>query len=177
MSFEDQPHTARRFVCLSCMRKPSVLVIFLTVFIDLIGFGIIVPFIPSYGEHFGAHGVVIGVIFACLLRDAVHLLADLGKAVRPPWPAPDPAHQHRGSRRYPTCCSRAAPAWRTTPLALWLMVASRLFAGHVRRQYHRGPGLHCRHHAAGRPLKADGAHRDGVRAGIHPRAVHRRPRA
>ena len=47
------------------MRKPSVLVIFLTVFIDLIGFGIIVPFIPSYGEHFGAHGIVIGAIFAC----------------------------------------------------------------------------------------------------------------
>jgi MFS transporter, DHA1 family, tetracycline resistance protein len=46
------------------MRKPSVLVIFLTVFIDLIGFGIIVPFIPSFSEHFGAHGVVIGVIFA-----------------------------------------------------------------------------------------------------------------
>src|SRR5674476_318445 len=46
------------------MRRPSVLVIFLTVFIDLIGFGIIVPLIPSYSEHFGAHGVVIGVIFA-----------------------------------------------------------------------------------------------------------------
>src|ERR1017187_2171695 len=46
------------------MRKPSVLVIFLTVFIDLIGFGIIVPLIPSYSEHFGARGFVIGLIFA-----------------------------------------------------------------------------------------------------------------
>ena len=46
------------------MRKPSVLVIFLTVFIDLIGFGIVVPLIPVYSRHFGAHGVVIGAIIA-----------------------------------------------------------------------------------------------------------------
>jgi MFS transporter, DHA1 family, tetracycline resistance protein len=46
------------------MRKPSVLVIFLTVFIDLIGFGIVVPLVPLYSRHFGAHGVVIGAIIA-----------------------------------------------------------------------------------------------------------------
>ena len=46
------------------MRKPSVLVVFLTVFIDLIGFGIVVPLVPLYSRHFGAHGVVIGAIIA-----------------------------------------------------------------------------------------------------------------
>ena len=46
------------------MRKPSVLVVFLTVFIDLIGFGIVVPLVPLYSRSFGAHGVVIGVIIA-----------------------------------------------------------------------------------------------------------------
>ena len=46
------------------MRKPSVLVVFLTVFIDLIGFGIVVPLVPLYSRHFGAHGLVIGVIIA-----------------------------------------------------------------------------------------------------------------
>src|SRR5947209_5898780 len=46
------------------MRKPSVLVIFLTVFIDLIGFGIIVPLVPVYSRHFGAHGLMIGAIIA-----------------------------------------------------------------------------------------------------------------
>src|SRR5215471_18068429 len=46
------------------MRKPSVLVIFLTVFIDLIGFGIVVPLVPLYSRHFGAHGAVIGIIIA-----------------------------------------------------------------------------------------------------------------
>ena len=46
------------------MRKPSVLVVFLTVFIDLIGFGIVVPLVPLFSSHFGAHGFVIGVIVA-----------------------------------------------------------------------------------------------------------------
>lgn len=46
------------------MRKPSVLVIFLTVFIDLVGFGIVVPLVPVYSRDFGAHGFVIGVIVA-----------------------------------------------------------------------------------------------------------------
>jgi MFS transporter, DHA1 family, tetracycline resistance protein len=46
------------------MRKPSVLVIFLTVFIDLIGFGIVVPLVPVYSRHFEAKGVLIGVIIA-----------------------------------------------------------------------------------------------------------------
>ncbi|HWI58543.1 MAG TPA: MFS transporter, partial [Bacillota bacterium] len=46
------------------MRKPSIGVIFLTVFIDLIGFGIVVPLVPLYSRHFGAHGFIIGLIIA-----------------------------------------------------------------------------------------------------------------
>lgn len=45
-------------------RAPSIFVIFLTVFIDLVGFGIVVPMLPKYTETFGAQGVVIGLIFA-----------------------------------------------------------------------------------------------------------------
>jgi len=36
------------------MRKPSVGIIFLTVFIDLIGFGIIIPLLPIYATNFNA---------------------------------------------------------------------------------------------------------------------------
>jgi len=46
------------------MKKPSVMVIFLTVFIDLVGFGIVVPLVPIFSRHFGAHGAVIGLIIA-----------------------------------------------------------------------------------------------------------------
>src|SRR5258708_37416333 len=54
------------------MRRPSVLVIFLTVFIDLIGFGIVVPLVQVYSKHLvpdcftplWAQGLAIGVIIA-----------------------------------------------------------------------------------------------------------------
>lgn len=44
------------------MRKPSVLIIFLTVFIDLIGFGIVLPLLPLYNRDLGASGLLIGLI-------------------------------------------------------------------------------------------------------------------
>lgn len=44
------------------MKKPSLLIIFLTVFIDLIGFGIVLPLLPRYAEEFGAKGYQIGLI-------------------------------------------------------------------------------------------------------------------
>jgi len=45
-------------------RKPSLLVVFLTVFIDLVGFGIVVPLVPIFSRHYGASGFVIGAIIA-----------------------------------------------------------------------------------------------------------------
>jgi DHA1 family tetracycline resistance protein-like MFS transporter len=45
-------------------RKPSRLVIFLSVFIDLIGFGIVLPLLPGYAEDFGARSFVIGAIIS-----------------------------------------------------------------------------------------------------------------
>lgn len=41
-----------------------MLVVFLTVFIDLIGFGIVVPLVPMYSRHYGASGWLIGLIIA-----------------------------------------------------------------------------------------------------------------
>ncbi len=46
------------------MKKPSLLVIFLTVFIDLVGFGVVLPLLPLYSEQFGAKGWQIGLIMA-----------------------------------------------------------------------------------------------------------------
>jgi MFS family permease len=45
-------------------RKPSILVILLTVFIDLVGFGIVVPLVPIFSRHYGASGWLIGTIIA-----------------------------------------------------------------------------------------------------------------
>lgn len=46
------------------MKKPSLLVIFLTVFIDLIGFGIVLPLLPLYSDKMGASGLMVGLIMA-----------------------------------------------------------------------------------------------------------------
>ncbi|MGE3176192.1 MAG: MFS transporter [Vicinamibacterales bacterium] len=40
-----------------------LLVIFLTIFVNLVGFGIIVPLLPFYAERFGASGLTIGLLF------------------------------------------------------------------------------------------------------------------
>jgi multidrug resistance protein len=39
-----------------------LVVIFLTVFIDLLGFGIIIPLLPFYAEHFGASALMVGLL-------------------------------------------------------------------------------------------------------------------
>jgi MFS family permease len=44
------------------MKKSSVGIIFLTVLVDLVGFGLILPLIPIYSENFNAKGWEIGVI-------------------------------------------------------------------------------------------------------------------
>ena len=41
-----------------------LLIIFLTILVNLIGFGIIIPLLPFYAETFGASPVVIGMLFA-----------------------------------------------------------------------------------------------------------------
>jgi MFS family permease len=46
------------------MRKPSLLVIFLTVFIDLVGFGLVLPLLPIYSRNFGASELVVGILMA-----------------------------------------------------------------------------------------------------------------
>jgi len=46
------------------MKKPSQAIIFFTVFIDLIGFGIVLPLLPVYGSKFGASGLMVGVLMA-----------------------------------------------------------------------------------------------------------------
>ncbi len=45
------------------MTRP-LLVIFLTIFVNLVGFGIIIPLLPFYAETFGASPLAIGLLFA-----------------------------------------------------------------------------------------------------------------
>jgi DHA1 family tetracycline resistance protein-like MFS transporter len=44
------------------LRKSSLAVLFLTVFIDLIGFGMVIPFLSFYAREYGASGIAVGAV-------------------------------------------------------------------------------------------------------------------
>jgi MFS family permease len=44
------------------MKKTSLAVLFLTVFIDLIGFGMVIPFLSFYAREYGASGITVGMV-------------------------------------------------------------------------------------------------------------------
>jgi len=44
------------------MKRSSLLVLFLTVFIDLIGFGMVIPFLSFYAREYGASGTTVGAV-------------------------------------------------------------------------------------------------------------------
>src|SRR6266852_5631667 len=110
------------------MRKPSVLVIFLTVFIHLIGFGIVVPLVPVYSSHFGAHGAVIGIIIASF--SAMQFLFS------PIWGRLSDRHGRRPILLISTAGAAVSYAlfaissgFQDPVLGLGLLVLSRMFAG------------------------------------------------
>ncbi|MDO8526098.1 MAG: MFS transporter [Deltaproteobacteria bacterium] len=47
------------------MHKNSLVTIFLVVFIDLVGFGMIIPILPYYAKSFGASATLLGVLMMC----------------------------------------------------------------------------------------------------------------
>jgi MFS family permease len=109
------------------MKKPSLLIIFFTVFIDLIGFGIVMPLLPLYSEKFGAPGWMNGAIVASFS------LMQFGFA---PWWG---KLSDRIGRRPVLLVSNAGSAIAYSlfgfasrfegSTALWLLLASRVFAG------------------------------------------------
>src|SRR2546426_1035550 len=109
------------------MRKPSVAVIFLTVFIDLIGFGIVLPLLPMFARNLGASGLLIGIVQASF--SAMQFLF-----------APSWGHlSDRIGRRPVLLVSTAGAALSYAlfalgsglppPIALWVLLGSRVFAG------------------------------------------------
>ena len=44
------------------MKKSPLAVLFVTVFIDLVGFGIVLPLLPFYAAHFGANALLVGLL-------------------------------------------------------------------------------------------------------------------
>ncbi len=47
------------------MHKKSLLIVFLVVFIDLLGFGMVIPILPYYAKSFGASATTLGWLMMC----------------------------------------------------------------------------------------------------------------
>src|ERR1051326_3574005 len=110
------------------MRKPSVIVVFFTVFIDLIGFGIVLPLLPLYNRDLGAAGWMIGGIQASFSLMQFFFAPAWGRL------------SDRVGRRPVLLVSTAAAAvsylifaygcgLTHKSLALWMILASRILAG------------------------------------------------
>jgi DHA1 family tetracycline resistance protein-like MFS transporter len=109
------------------MKKPSLLVIFLTVFIDLVGFGIVLPQLPLYAKSYQANGFELGLLMAAF--SAMQFL------FAPWWGRLSDRFGRRPVLLVSLAGSVLAYAWfaLATRLegsaALYMIIASRVFAG------------------------------------------------
>lgn len=111
------------------MKKPSLLVIFLTVFIDLIGFGIVLPLLPRYSERFGAEGLMIGVIIASFSVMQLFLSPFWGRLSDRIGRRPVLLLSTAGSAASYALFAIASSATLPAATALWLVILARVFAG------------------------------------------------
>jgi multidrug resistance protein len=103
------------------------LIIFLSVFIDLIGFGIVLPLLPIYSEHFGASDLAIGLIISSYSL--------MQFVFAPAWGRLSDRIGRRPVLLVSNCGSAASyvlfavASSQTGTGALWVLLASRVFAG------------------------------------------------
>ena len=96
-------------------------ILFLIVFIDLLGFGIIIPQLPFYGVHFGASPAAVTLLMSCYSFAQFFMSPVLGRL------------SDRIGRRpvlmVSMACSCLAYVWLGFASALWMLFAARLLAG------------------------------------------------
>ncbi len=64
------------------MRKSPLAVLFMVVFIDLVGFGIVLPLLPRYAERYHVSGFEQGLLLASF--SAMRAISSRFQASRPP---------------------------------------------------------------------------------------------
>src|SRR5713101_6868462 len=96
-------------------------ILFAIVLTDLIGFGIVIPLLPFYGEHFGASPLVV-----TLLMSAYSLLQLFGA---PLWGRLSDRHGRRPILLVSLAGSIAGYLWLGFADALWMLFAARALQG------------------------------------------------
>lgn len=109
-------------------KRPSVFIIFLTVFIDFVGFGIVMILLPLYSRDFGAQDWFVGVILASYSVMQLIFSPILGRL--------SDRHGRRPVLLLSTagaCCSYVlfalASGMSSHVFALWIILLSRVVAG------------------------------------------------
>ncbi|MBF0246891.1 MAG: MFS transporter [Alphaproteobacteria bacterium] len=98
-----------------------MLILFLIVFIDLVGFGIVIPLLPFYGEHFQADPFTVSLIMASY---------SLGQfAAAPFWGRLSDAIGRRPVLILTLAGAAASYVWLGFADALWILFAARILGG------------------------------------------------
>ncbi|HVU07214.1 MAG TPA: MFS transporter [Verrucomicrobiae bacterium] len=113
-------------------RKPSLLVIFLSVFIDLIGFGIVLPLLPGFAEDnfssaFSQKGLIIGGIIASFSAMQFFFAPAWGKLSDRIGRRPVMLISNLGAAGSYALFAFASSLNGVT--GLWMLLVSRIFAG------------------------------------------------
>jgi len=101
--------------------KTPMLIMLLVVFTDLVGFGVVIPLLPFYGEHFGASPLTVTILL-CTFSGCQLVAAPL-------WGRLSDRIGRRPIVLISTATSVAAYAWLASSDALWMLFATRALQG------------------------------------------------
>lgn len=101
--------------------KPSKLIIFLIVFLDLLGFGTMIPMLPFFGRHFGADSMEIGWL--------MFVYSGMQIVVSPFWGQLSDRYGRRPILLVTIAGQAAAFIWAGLAPTYTLLLISRIFAG------------------------------------------------
>lgn len=101
--------------------KKLMFLLFLTVLIDVIGIGIIIPLLPFYAKHFGASPITITLLFSCF--------SFMQFLFSPFWGSLSDRIGRRPIILISIAGSCLSYLWCGLATSLWMLFASRLFAG------------------------------------------------
>ena len=101
--------------------KSAMLIMLLVVFTDLVGFGVVIPLLPFYGEHFGASPLTVTMLLATF--SGCQLVA------APLWGRLSDRIGRRPIVLISTATSVLAYLWLASADALWMLFAARALQG------------------------------------------------
>jgi DHA1 family tetracycline resistance protein-like MFS transporter len=103
------------------VRRSPLFVVFITIFIDLVSFGIVVPLLPFYAQTFGASGITIGLLLSVF--SLMNFIAS------PIWGRFSDKYGRRPILIGTIFCNIIAYILFSTSSSLWMLFAARILSG------------------------------------------------